>query len=179
MVWSEAFNPTPDNRRLEEPHRWADHVYANLDGSFKDDEGDDIDYETMRLLDAKETLGIVHEALSKETTQSAIPTPEVSLGGLDQLLADTANDLVENEAAVRRAREMQIGSIAKKGYIDRATRDAEQSQSKRDHTTAILASVFTVPETLWVEQIADRVEAIKRERTLTALEDGSDAPWYR
>jgi hypothetical protein len=114
-----------------------------------------------------------------DAAEASIPTLEVSMEGLDQLLTDTACDLVECEAAEMRAREMQIGSIAKAGYSQLAKKDAEQSRLRADHTTAVLSRVFTASETDWGGQIVDRVKDIKRERVLRALESGRDTPWYR
>lgn len=85
-VWVESFNPVPrrheeyinapgDELGLEtggptmvkddqEPRGWGDGIYANFDGSFPAEHTDTLDYEIMRLLDAKETLDIIAQKLS-------------------------------------------------------------------------------------------------------------------
>jgi len=87
LVFPHVFNPTPakhsewinapgDELGLytagptmvqddKEPKGFGEHIFAGLDGSFQEDEGD-IDYEVMRLLDAKETLDLVQEALGMQ-----------------------------------------------------------------------------------------------------------------
>jgi hypothetical protein len=86
LVHAQAFNPTPETRSEwinapgdelglytkgptmvtedHEPKGWGEHIFAGLDGSSTEEY--ELDSEIMRLLDAKETLDIVHEVLIKE-----------------------------------------------------------------------------------------------------------------